>query len=72
MRDVIPKIDVINTNVTNIATCKQNARSAGIGTNEAVKKIDIAMKFSINIGVPADFNTIPTCFLPMIPVYFRT
>jgi len=64
IRDVTPKSVVIKTNIANIATCKQNARNAGIGTTAAVTKIAMVMKDVISIFVPVDFNTIPTCFLP--------
>lgn len=65
MRDVTPKSVVTKTNKTNMATCKQNPRNAGIGTKAAVRKIDIVMKDVISIFVPVFFNTKPTSFFPI-------
>jgi len=64
IRDVTPNSVVTKTNMVNIATCRQNARNAGIGTIAATVKIVMVIRDVIIIFVPVDFSTIPTCFLP--------
>lgn len=70
IREVMPKSVVTKRNMINIATCKQNARNAGIGTTAAIMNVDMVINDIMSIFDPVAFSTKPNCFLPIWPLYF--